>query len=218
MMTIKSETQFNTLIDETISERRRELRTTKAAVRAQGRAHELAAACRGYFCLLYAHWEGFVKDSVRLYLDYVEYENPDRQKLATSIWALDARTRIKTAGSAKSIRSHHDLTRYFLDPTTERLSNLSDATREMGNLDFETFSEILTILGIEPDYYITKKPKIDESLVARRNRIAHGELEPVSPDEIEEIADFVDDLLVAFKADIQNAVVLRKYLRPLTAL
>ena len=39
-------------------------------------------------CLIYAHWEGFVKIAAQAYLDYVHRQGLDHQDLADSILAL----------------------------------------------------------------------------------------------------------------------------------
>jgi hypothetical protein len=72
------------------------------------------------------------------------------------------------------------------------------------NLSSEVMDEILSIIGIDKNCYQTKSNFIDESLLARRNSIAHGEYLDLNSESYKGVSDTVVSLLRQFKNDIEN--------------
>src|SRR5258708_7223682 len=83
------------------------------------------------------------------------------------------------------------------------------------NLKARVFEEIADSIGIGANAYESRFNLIDESLVARRNRIAHGEYLDLDSDGWRTLADDVIALMRHFKTDIENAASLSRFLKAL---
>ena len=75
----------------------------------------------------------------------------------------------------------------------------------------KVFANIAKSIGINTQGYESRYHLIDESLLKRRNHIAHGEYLDVDSDGFRELADEILYLLRSYKTDIENAVSLKEY-------
>ncbi|MFP5433082.1 MAG: MAE_28990/MAE_18760 family HEPN-like nuclease, partial [Alphaproteobacteria bacterium] len=89
--------------------------------------------------------------------------------------------------------------------------NLENAIDTESNLSSSVFQNILRSIGLNDDHYSPYYNLIDESLLKRRNKVAHGEYLDLNAREWRDIADTVVSLMRAFKTDIQNAAILASY-------
>ena len=90
--------------------------------------------------------------------------------------------------------------------------DLRSAVEDIGNLNFDAFKEIAEFLNVTTAPYETKRNFIDESLVAMRNKIAHGERLEVGIEGVQTAFDEVVLLLRAFKTDIENGATSKTFL------
>ena len=89
--------------------------------------------------------------------------------------------------------------------------NLWPTVEEIGNLNYDAFKEIAEFLGIITTPYETKRHFIDEALLRKRNKIAHGERLDVDVDAVETAFGEVNGLMRSFKTDIENSVSAKDY-------
>jgi hypothetical protein len=73
--------------------------------------------------------------------------------------------------------------------------------------------DIIWTLGLDIAPYETKSKLIDESLVDRRNHIAHGEPLDIGVAEYLVLHDEVMNLLEGFRNQIQNAAATNRFLK-----
>jgi len=167
---------------------------------------ERVTLIRGAITMLYAHWEGFTKESGRVYLMLVS-ELVKRRKLtfkdlpvnilSACIWS-DANLK---EPSLRSLVEHLD-ERFNLKIGLE--IPIDGILRTRSNLNSHALKEIICVLGINYLPYASKEKFLDERLLDARNAIAHGEF------KIIEIADYLDfhgaviELIDMFKNDIEN--------------
>ena len=88
---------------------------------------------------------------------------------------------------------------------------LANAVDTESNLSSTVFANILHSIGINISGYEARFNLVDESLLKRRNKIAHGEFLDVSPDEWRVLADQIVLMLRHFKTDLENAASLERY-------
>lgn len=88
---------------------------------------------------------------------------------------------------------------------------LSNAIDTESNLSSTVFANIVQSIGIDISRYETRFNLIDESLLKRRNKIAHGEFLDVTAEEWRELADEIIMMLRHFKTDLENAASLESY-------
>jgi len=200
-------------IDGELAWRKKELTALKFAAE-KGRAHEKETLFRAALCLLYAHWEGFVKAAARSYLEFVSLRRLPYRELQSNFLALGIRQHLRRSGESRSVAVH----KRFVDAMLEMLDdpsnrNLQDAIDARGNLNYNALSDILVAVGVDETPYATKKAVIDEKLLSRRNSVAHGDFLPIDADEYSNLHAQVLDLIDRLRTDLENAAVMRSYLR-----
>ena len=89
----------------------------------------------------------------------------------------------------------------------------TSAVDPRSNLSAEVFENITIAIGVDPSGYAAKYHLLDESLLRRRNEIAHGEYLDIDRPGFESLLTEVVNLLRQYKNDIQNSAVLRAYLK-----
>jgi hypothetical protein len=162
--------------------------------------------------LLYAHWEGFVRDAASFYINFVSNQGLQQQSLATNFLALCLRSELLACGRPSA--TQHNLCVATLRSELTQPAAISEAvvdTRD--NLRGEVFRDIAELLGIEFTRYAPKEKFIDYTLCDRRNAVAHGRLDVFGPGMYDEMHDEVVWLIDSFRDDILNAATTKRYLR-----
>lgn len=176
---------------------------------------ELDRVCRASVVLAYAHWEGFVKDAARAYVNFVSYKSRNLSDLSLNFQALACRQEILTAqGATRRVKPHIVVTKRFIEDTSLSFQiNAETAIDTESNLNSEVFENICTSVGIEYSAkWATDGPFMDD-LFVNRCAVAHGEL--YSPDKkyAIEVLEFIIKSIDSFSTDIENLALLNKYLR-----
>ncbi len=164
--------------------------------------------------ILYAHWEGFVKESACLYIRYLNglgLSFSDMKKCFRGIYALEY---VQTLSNVKKrfFVASDALEQLYAIDTQKFRANLDQRISNVGNLDYEIFEQIMLFLGIETSRYVARKQFIDETLLLARNKIAHGEFLALAEDGLEDMIEQLMNLLRWVKTDIENSVSLGGYL------
>lgn len=170
---------------------------------------------RAAIALLYAHWEGAVKTCARLFIEHVcerlQRENLCPKDLAPHMQALVFWTKAKQGLEA---RGPGDFVRQLgplIQASTAQKPNV-DIFNTIANLDYKTLRDVLSCLLIPEAEYFSKENLIDNALVDRRHKIAHGQR--FDPD----VSDFVDlypeiiSLMELFRNQVENAAATKNYL------
>ncbi|WP_131769737.1 MAE_28990/MAE_18760 family HEPN-like nuclease [Candidatus Protofrankia californiensis] len=166
------------LLDGTLSWRRMELLALGAAIEDAERhanGSPLARAlARSGVALLYAHWEGFVKEACQGYVDFVarrrlRLEELNDGFLRTVLLSLSKRA---IAGDDVGIDALVDAVRRPTESRARMSKNSIVDTKS--NLRFAVLAEIMESVGFEIEPFTTKDKLIDKSLCDNRNSIAHG--------------------------------------------
>ena len=167
---------------------------------------------RAGVALLYAHWEGFIRNAAHTYLQYVASRGARLEQLSTGLLALALRGRLKEFSSHSDVEKHIGLVTMFRSKLGESAKlPTSEALTTGGNLNSERVRQIVLTLGLDYAPYELKENLLDAQLLRLRNNIAHGKgLCPTEP-EFESLFTEVLDLLRCFKTQIENAAVLKLY-------
>jgi hypothetical protein len=96
-------------------------------------------------------------------------------------------------------------------PARMRISSAIDTE---SNLTSKVFANIATSLDIATTGYETKFNLIDESLVRRRNKVAHGDYLDLGAADFRSLADEILQMMRDYKTDLQNAASMAAYRRP----
>lgn len=196
--------------------RRRELTDLRALVNGEKGALRSKVLIRASIALLYAHWEGFVKKSGSYYLEFVAAQRVPYNELTANFVALKLKAKFKEMGASGKVASGNALADFFCTELTAR-SNVpfKNVVDTQSNLSSAVLADILAALGLDASGFETKFKFIDANLVNPRNHVAHGEAITVSMDEYSALHDSVIDLIETFRTEIENASVLKRYVRPI---
>lgn len=194
--------------------RKKELHSIKTMV-ASYEGTEQDMRIRAAIALLYAHWEGFIKKTGGLYLEFVSRQQLSHDQLSPSFLALAA-TRVSDAASSHGkVRQFLEIARFFKTGFRSR-SNLPWRTtiKTKSNLNSEVFREIIDMLGLDYSRFATKAKLIDERLVRNRNEIAHGQYLLVQSAQYLDLHDAVLAMMTDFYNQIDNSVTMGAYRAP----
>ena len=204
-MRIRSLSQLTEFLDDELAWRKKELTTLKFML-GERRQHEKALLLRAAICVLYAHWEGFVKAAASGYVSFVITRGLRYRDLTPNFAALGLRSEISTAGESKKPTIHTAL-------ATEMRSGLSKLTNidleravsTGSNLNTAALNEIICLVGLDGNDYLTKKQLLDHKLVGNRNLVAHGRPVEIEADEYSVLHEEIVQLVQKFRTDIENA-------------
>lgn len=215
-MSIQTISDLNLALDEELSWRKRELTTLKFAVDS-GRGHQKDPFIRATLCLLYAHWEGFVRAAARAYLEYVSRRRLRYSEMRPNFLTLGIRPHLSQAIQSRRITTHRQFTDTMLEMLEDRSrTNLQDEIDTASNLNYEVLTDILAALDVSADRYASKKVLIDEKLLKRRNTVAHGDFLDLEPDEYSDIHAAIIALFEQLRTDIENHAVNQAYRKSAT--
>ena len=170
------------------------------------------ALIRSGVCILYAHWEGFVKLAANSYLEYVAIQKLHYDQLASNFLALAMKEKLKEAKETNKPSLYIPICDFFLFQLNKKSSLPKDIISTGSNLSSDVFKEIISILGLDFSPYSTKSKLIDEKLLKTRNEIAHGDYSLIDRDEYIELSKQVLAMLEIFRNQIENACINKEFL------
>ena len=164
--------------------------------------------------LLYAHWEGFVKNSSLAYLNFVSCQGLSYRELETCFVVFGVKRALAGLTSSRKSQLNIEAAEFFRSRMDDHaILHLGHAVDTESNLKSDVFENIILSLGIDPAQYEPRYNLIDESLLKRRNSIAHGEYVDLDCEEYRGLADEVLQMMRWYKTDIENAAALENYKR-----
>ena len=163
--------------------------------------------------MLYAHWEGFVKNTGKAYINFVGKRRFKYNELSINFLALSLRQKISFVKS-DNITSLIDLISFFENDMGERSTGLSkEEVNTKSNLNSAVLKNIISSLGLDHESFAAKSNLIDIKLLDKRNAIAHGRDVLIDEEEFVELLDSVLALMNEFRNQIDNSMTLEKYKR-----
>ena len=212
-MTIRSLTALSALLDEELTWRKRELTTLKFLIE-QARRHERTLLLRAAQCVLYAHWEGFIKAASIGYVSFVASRGLRYSDLSPNFVALGLRGEIVQAGQSDKPTAHTTLTRRLISDLSESADiDWEHSVNTRSNLNTDILNEIYCLLGLDSRSYLLKKQLLDQKLVGVRNLVAHGVKVDIELDDYVALYDEVMQLLQMFRTDVENAAITEAFRR-----
>jgi hypothetical protein len=164
--------------------------------------------------IAYAHWEGFVKAASEGYLNYIQFQNLRFRELKSCLVVLGCKKHVHQLVASYKSALNTEAVEFIRSRMNEYASFVLGAAIDTdSNLSSVVFANIAHSIGIPTARYETKYKFIDVSLVDKRNKIAHGEVHNIAPDECRRLCDQVIQLMREFKVDISNSVTNRTYRR-----
>jgi len=172
---------------------------------------------RAAIALVYAHWEGYVKDAARRYLNFVAMRRLPYTELADHFAALGIRREASKLVNAGTPDDCVQAYRNLMASQSGKSSLPDTGIIDTGsNLNYEQFERILTTLGINSGSYSTRQAMIDERLLKTRNNIAHGDFVEPDFEQYDEVHGAVLDMLSDLRDRIAEAAETGAYRRSAT--
>ncbi len=162
--------------------------------------------------LLYAHVEGYTKESLLNYVDFLEAQQLPVQDVHPSVLAFSIKKHLKTLSGNQSV----DKVTAFAVKTLELIINplsFSEKTIDTkANLRFNVLEDLCNSLSIEANQIRDSKRHLN-NLVNRRNNIAHGGREQeLDYGVVKEYAEQAIKLMEALEHDLTHCIINERYL------
>jgi MAE_28990/MAE_18760-like HEPN len=169
---------------------------------------------RAGIALLYAHWEGFIKGASLSYLQYINDQRLPLNQLNSCFAVFGIKGHLNELSQSRKAKGNREIVEFLITKLGEKLPlNLSNAVDTESNLQSKVFDNIATSLDIETTSYQTSYNLIDQSLVRKRNSIAHGEFLDLKVTDLQVLTDEILTLMDCYKTDISNAAATKKFQR-----
>jgi hypothetical protein len=194
--------------------RRTELSDLKSLINRDFPDRKHQALLRSSMAILYAHWEGYIKNSATCYLEFVSRQQLLYCELKTNFVAIAMKDKLKDAHETNKATVFAETAEFILHRSTEK-SNLpyKGIVFTGSNLSSSILREIICLLGLDYSLFELKENSIDERLLGRRNTIAHGEYLSLDRVEYLELHEQVLEMMENFRDQIENSAVSGSYRR-----
>lgn len=212
IVTIHSIAKLDYVLDKQLSWRKKELTRLRFAVETAPE-DEGAVLRRAAVALIYAHWEGFVKEAGSGFLELIASQQRFQFELTDNLVALARRKELRELGRSARVSRYGEMIKKVKDSGRDVLRiPWKDALDTQSNLDFGTLREVLYVLGLDELPYKTMAKPVIDALVTSRNGIAHGEGLPVTAELYTRVHDGTLLLLDKFRDQISDAAANETYL------
>ncbi|MEI6368179.1 MAG: MAE_28990/MAE_18760 family HEPN-like nuclease [Nostocales cyanobacterium ELA608] len=206
-MSIQTLEDLNKTLATDIAWRKKELSEIKTLIELKNVSPQRHNVCiRSGICILYAHWEGFIKLAGNSYVEYIRTKRLRYGQLSSNFLALAMKEKLKQAKETNKASLYIPVCDFFLFQLDERCSLPKNPISTASNLSSEILKEITHTLGIDFSLDSTKSKLIDEKLLKTRNEIAHGEDSlTIDRKQYIELQTIVVEMLEEFRNRIENA-------------
>lgn len=214
-MPIRTADDLADRLDEGLAWRRIELQALKAAIsdaEKQSAGSPLSRAlARSGLALLYAHWEGYVKESCTAYVEFVAKRRLRCDELSDGLLrtVLESLGKRITTGDEDALLTLLDAVRKP-DNARARIPKIAMVDTK-SNLRFHVLADILIKIGFSAEPFSTKDKLIDVSLCDRRNSIAHGREDFPVPGDFTELLTEVISMMEQIRDIIMSGARLKAY-------
>ena len=211
MSKLHTPNQIQDFLDAELSWRVKEIANLKTAIQESGAIPE-KTLIRAGLALLYAHWEGFVKNSLTAYLNFVNCQGLRYEELRSCFVVFGLKKSVNEVVESRNSAASISAIEFLRGQLGERAQlKIDTAVNTESNLSSKVFQNILLSVGFDPAAYETRSHLIDESLLKRRNSIAHGDYLDVGKADWRHLADEIISMMRQVKTEIENSVILASY-------
>lgn len=215
-MKIRTINDLQDSIDAEMAWRKHELSAIRENV-ASARKSAKDTAIRAGIALLYAHWEGAIKNIATFYLEYVAMLKLPYGEIKPNFLAITLKYNLKMFEESNKSSIHTRIVSEVINSRDVKSAIPVDGIiKTNSNLNSEIFVEIMATIGLDCSAYESSFKLIDSILLDKRNKVAHGErIESLDLDETRyyEIHEKIRNLILQFADQVSNAACLKQYLK-----
>ncbi len=211
-MKIRSIDELEDLVSSEYAWRRKEL-TNLRGIALSAKKSTSNNLLRSLIPILYAHWEGFVKQVSIAKLTYLVSKGIKYKDLNESFLAYAAFEAFAGQIPAKRFEAISKIAKGDIGLDAPMKLNPEKYIDTKSNLNSEVLKEISLKVGIDYAIFELKENMIDERFLGLRNKICHGEIVIVTKIEFDNLYAEVICLIDLFKNLILNSVHTKSYLK-----
>lgn len=202
-------------LDQGLAWRKRELSIIRGMVQNQTASTPKSEfVIRSGVAMLYAHWEGFIKESSELYAHFVASQRLAYADLSSNFLALAMKKQLHEAEMTSKATRYSKVAEFFLSGLNSQCRiSYAQLIDTQANLSSAVLREIVCMLGLSYSYFETKEKLIDERLVSARNHVAHGEHLVPDIEGFLELHQEILTIMEVFRNQISNAAAMGLYRR-----
>ena len=209
-MKVRTREQLVDLLDSELSWRKKELTFIKSNIKTNSANYK--TFLRSGILLLYAHWEGFIKNSCEYYLSYIKYQKLKFIELKENFIALGLKNKLTEFEQTNKATIHCQMVEFLLNELNQRASIPDENIIKTGsNLNSMILEQILTSIGIDFSDYELKSNLIDSVLLKNRNSIAHGQYVELDDIEFSNLHSDIIWIMDDVKTKLINSVLLEEF-------
>ena len=172
-----------------------------------------AVLIRSLVAILYAHWEGFIKNTADAYIEHVRSQRLAYAELAANFLAYALRGRARQSAEQKDMAQMIALIEFLRGNMTERSRIPKRSVDVESNLSSSVLRNLTTSLGLDYRPFESKSFLIDTRLLANRNRIAHGDYLALEARDALSLSKEIMSLMESFRNQVENAAVRAQFRR-----
>lgn len=208
------EAAFLASIAEAVDRRRDEITRVKRVVSdLKGSTLETTAAVMA-LPMFYAHWEGFVKEALQMYVEYVEKLQLEPADAHPVMYSFSMKRRLRKLLESGSIQVMADFASWMIESARRPLMFEDKSVETGSNLSYENLLEACSLVRVDVQSLHPQRRKINK-LVHRRNNIAHtGRPLIVTELAVEEDAKLTLDLIEEFERNLRQCVLAKRFAVP----
>ena len=198
-MKLRAAGQLQYYLDRQLKWRKRELTSLKFCV-GKALAADQPVLLRAAVGLLYAHWEGFIKDGAVAYVEHAGAQALTLGQLRPHFRAIALRPHFDECARRRDLSIRREFVE-LLDSGLEQQAKIAarGTIRTRANLRTEVLREIIAGLGLDHRPFSMKGKTVIDRLVRMRNEVMHGRGTPVDVSEYGRLHDEVVLLIDEFK-------------------
>lgn len=210
-MRVRTIEELSRFVDGEFSTRRREIFLFKSQIETT-RTDTQEALIRVGVVLIYAHWEGFIKQSATAYLYYVESKRLKYADLSDNLIATALIPLVNKAANESNFENLLSIKDMFTNLNSRWCAPVKQLIETESNLNSKVLKKIVNSLGSDYSIYSLKEKFIDEKLLHRRNMISHGGYIATDIDDFKLIENQTIEIMDKFRDQIHESIKNRRYL------
>ncbi len=200
-------------LDQDFAWRRKELTFINKNIKST-KEHNRQTHLRSGIMLLYAHWEGFIKNAAENYLKFVATKGLKYIELNNCFIALALREKLDQFETSSKASVHTQIIDFMFGELSQGARiPFENIIKTQSKLTSERLKEILITIGIDYSPYELKNKFIDAKLLQIRNAVAHGQRITIDEEDFADLYKEITSIIENIKTDILNAAVLESYKR-----
>lgn len=212
MNKIKSAEALADFLDERLASRKLEIVYLKNFLDDKNKKHskETLVLSKALVVMSYSHWEGYVKEAVKAYLNYLNSKGLQHRELSTALFAAYIHTNLfqKPLNPIEAI----DKIESMISDTHGSVKFNSDYIADTeSNLKMDILFKIMRRIGMATQPWEEYRAYLDSVILKYRNDFAHGDNGFIDIDTAKNVADKVIEMLQRFETELLNIIELKSY-------